>query len=229
MSNPDLALLRLLQLFSPTAPTGAFSYSQGLEWAVECGWISNVADTHDWLSSQLAHHLQSLELPILLRLYQATEANDPDTFLYWSQILYASRETDELRQEEKHRSQALWLMLDKLPESTAWIELKQWKPALDSSQLASFALAANKWQISASSLLLAYCWSWLENSVAAAIKLIPLGQSQGQQLLHQLSPQISDSCQQAAKIADHQISSSTTAIAIASSLHETQYSRLFRS
>lgn len=221
--------LRLLQLISPTLPTGAFTYSQGLEWAVECGWVADEQDTRQWLRSILYDSLQYLELPVLARLYQAASDHDHTSFQYWSHWLYASRETSELRDEEMQRARALYTVLGNLPNKTDWHELEDWRDALLQSQLAGYALAACHWQIRLADLLQGFGWSWLENAVAAAIKLVPLGQTPGQRLLYELSPEIDFIVEQAVTLEDHMIGASTPALAIASSLHETQYSRLFRS
>jgi len=229
MQASSFAALRLMHLISPNLPTGAFTYSQGLEWAVECGWISNEEEAKQWLQCVLTDSLQYLELPLLFRLYQALEHNRPLEFNQWSQWMYASRETYELREEEKQRARALYSLLKKLPDSDNWTELENCKAALLKSQVAAYALAAKHWKISANDLLLGYTWSWLENAVAAAIKLVPLGQSEGQRLLYELTEDIVNTVEQASLMDDERIGASTPALAIASSLHENQYSRLFRS
>lgn len=229
MPEAGLSHLRLLQLVSPNLPTGAFTYSQGMEWAVECGWLKNKSDTRDWLKSILDDSLQYLELPLLARLYHAAKNENSESFLYWSQRLFASRETFELRNEETQRARALFALLKKLPDSESWMELENNKQALLASQIAGYALAASQWKINLNDLLLGYTWSWLENAVVVAIKLVPLGQSEGQQLLYELSDDINSAVEQALKINDDEIGASTAAMAIASSLHETQYTRLFRS
>jgi urease accessory protein len=229
MPESGLAHLRLLQLVSPNLPTGAFTYSQGLEWAVECGWLKNKLNTGDWLKSILGDSLQYLELPLLARLYHATQNSQAAIFLQWSQQLFASRETFELRNEETQRARALFRLLKKLPQSETWPELETHKQALLASQIAGYALAASHWNIPLKELLQGYTWSWLENAVVVAIKLVPLGQSEGQQLLYELSDNINLAVDQALKISDDEIGASTPAMAIASSLHETQYTRLFRS
>lgn len=228
-TDTGLAGLRLLQLISPTLPTGAFTYSQGFEWAVECGWASGEEDTRQWLQSVLTDSLQYLELPVLALLYDAVNANDHAAFQHWSQRLYASRETAELRNEEKQRARALFNVLRNLPDSQDWHQLEDWRDALLNSQLADYALAASHWRIALKDLLRGYTWSWLENAVAAAIKLVPLGQTEGQRLLYGLSAEIGGIVEDAIMVDDDAIGASTPALAIASSLHETQYSRLFRS
>ncbi len=229
MRKPDLSDLRLRQLVSPNLPTGAFTYSQGLEWAVECGWVKNSADTKKWLQSSLNDSQRYLELPLLARLYAAAKNNEEEKFHHWSQRLYASRETLEFRNEETQRARALYNVLNKLPDAEYWLELKNWKDALLNSQVAGYALSANQWGITLPNLMQAYVWSWLENTIAAAIKLVPLGQSEGQRLLFELSNDIDKIIEHALQVEDDEIGASSPALAIASSLHETQYSRLFRS
>lgn len=229
MSESSLPGLRLLQLISPTLPTGAFTYSQGMEWAVECGWVKNESDTRRWLQSVLTDSLQYLELPLLARLYAAAESKHQASFQHWSQWLYASRETRELRQEEQQRARALFSVLNKLPDRHRWPELDSWQSALLTSQLAGYALAASHWRIAVKDLLTGYSWSWLENAVAVAIKLVPLGQTEAQRLLYELSADIEGLVERARLLEDDEIGASTVALAIASSLHENQYSRLFRS
>ena len=229
MPEDHLSGVRLLQLISPNLPIGAFTYSQGMEWAVECGWVSNKEETRQWLQSVLHDSLQYLELPVLLRLYQAAKRSNQADFEYWSQWLYASRETLELRQEERQRARALHTLLGNLPKSDAWPELEEWQDGLLSSQLAGFALAARHWGITLNELLQGYTWSWLENAVAVAVKLVPLGQTDGQRLLYELGIEICVLVERTASIEDDIVGASTPALAIASSLHETQYSRLFRS
>lgn len=228
-----LSHLRLYQLISPSLPIGAFTYSQGMEWAVENGWIYDSESLSEWLETMLKDSLLWLELPILLRLYQARENNDAELFLQWSQQLYASRETAELRQEEMNRARALLSVLNKLPhtgfEQDNWPELLLWREALLKSQIAGFALAAYQWEIEKKEMITGYAWSWLENAVTVAIKLVPLGQSDGQSVLYRLAETLPQLVDDVIQVTDDEIGASTIASAIASSLHETQYTRLFRS
>ncbi|GGB92165.1 urease accessory protein UreF [Marinobacterium zhoushanense] len=220
-----LAELRLYQLISPALPVGAFTYSQGLEWAIECGWVSDKKSLNEWLSSVLEHSVASLEAPVLFRLSDALENGDNQRFNDWCRYLIASRESSELRAEERQRAQALMRLLPALevplPETI--------RPGTETTQLAGMAQAARHWGIDSRSLCRGYLWSWLENAVMAGVKLVPLGQTDGQQLLMRLSETLPALLDQAAKIEDRDVGSSTPALAIASSLHETQYSRLFRS
>jgi urease accessory protein len=220
-----LSDLRLYQLISPALPIGGFTYSQGLEWAVEAGWVRDKNSLQNWMAGLLEHSIATLELPVLMRLQQAFADSDELAISRWSQYLLASRETMELRKEERQRGAALARLLPSLdvniPQRLAKI--------IAGNQLAGIALAANCWQIDPIKTMSGYAWSWLENSVMAGVKLIPLGQTHGQQILLQLAEQIPSAIETAMVIHEEHIGSSTTALAIASSNHEKQYTRLFRS
>ncbi len=105
----------------------------------------------------------------------------------------------------------------------------EWRPVLTRSQAAGFAFAAAAWSIPVSDTLLGYAWGWLENLVLAAVKIVPLGQTQGQQILQRLVAKIPGLVPLALAMDDDAIGASSPALAIASSAHETQYTRLFRS
>ena len=221
----DLPLLRLMHLVSPSLPVGAFTYSAGIEWAVEAGWIRRVGDLEQWLSDQLHHGLVPLDLPIAMRMHRAAERGDLDGMGRWIDWLLAGRETAELRQEEINRGRALADLLN------AWglPNADRWKPQLARSQTAGFAFAASGWKVTADAMAAGLTWGWLENLTLAAIKIIPLGQTEGQQLLYRLLPAIPDAVRRAAVLKDEDIGASSPALAIASSAHEQQYTRLFRS
>lgn len=220
-----LSELRLYQLISPALPVGAFTYSQGLEWAIECGWVTTPDQLEAWLGSVLHHSVATLEVPVLARMLKATTEQDQTAFEHWGAVLHASRETRELRAEELQRGQALARLLPELG-----IEIPDaLRHSVESSQLAGMALAAQVWEIDIRTLARGYLWSWLENAVMAGVKLVPLGQTAGQKILLNLSDQIPELLTTALELADADVGSSTPAMAIASSLHETQYTRLFRS
>ncbi len=223
MDNPT-ALVRLLQLTSPSLPVGGFTYSQGLEWAVEAGWVGDEASLAGWLRELLLEQLARVDLPLLERLYQAAARADRAAFDHWNHELIACRESAELRAEERARGRAMALLvLELIPTAAAWRE------PLRASQLGGFALAAAHWQIPLPELLTGYAWSWLENLVLAGVKLVPLGQSAGQRLLLRLGGELPRAVAEAQALPDEEIGASAPAAAIASALHEGQYTRLFRS
>ena len=221
----DLNLLRLLQLVSPGLPIGMYSYSQGMESAVEDGWIKNSEDTREWLSGILQNGFTHIDLPILDRLYTAWENGDPSAIHYWSQLLIAYRETAELRLEDRHSGQAL----ARLITSLGFAEMQSWSRHPDATLAGLFSFIAVKWQIPRRQVLIGYCWSWLENQVLCAVKLVPLGQVAGQQLLINLTDAIPALVEQALLLEDKDLGGSAFSFALASSRHEMQYSRLFRS
>lgn len=221
--------MRLQQLVSPSLPIGAFTYSQGMEWACEGEWLRDAASVKAWLASLMASSMAEFELPLIRHMKQALEEQDSGLFSYLAQIAWAGRETSELRLEEQQRGKALLTLLQQLPASQNWPELTQQQAELGKTQLAGFSLACYHWQVDLESSLLAYLWSWLENQITVAIKTVPLGQTQGQVLLTELcdlAPQIIE-LSLGCEIDD--LGASTPALSIASSLHETQYCRLFRS
>jgi urease accessory protein len=225
MLNNALSELRLFQLISPSLPVGGFTYSQGLEWAIEAQWVTDTRSLKDWLQSVLAASVATLELPILIRLLNAFNSADEASVVRWTRWLVACRETAELRKEEQQRGAALAKLLPNLG-----ITIPQHLAATVSScQLTGIALAASQWTIDSQQLCRGYSWSWLENNVVAGVKLIPLGQTHGQQIMLELAEDIPSAAAQAEQIKDADIRSSTPAMAIASSRHETQYTRLFRS
>ena len=221
----SLSELRLFQLISPSLPVGGFTYSQGLEWAIEARWVTDKPSLQDWLQSILAASVATLELPVLIRLLKAFNSADEASVVHWTEWLIACRETMELRKEERQRGAALARLLPSLgiqiPSHLA--------AAVSSCQLTGIALAANQWGIESQQLCRGYSWSWLENNVVAGVKLIPLGQTHGQQIMLELAETIPAAVTQAMGTDDADIRSSTPAMAIASSRHETQYTRLFRS
>lgn len=219
------ALLRLLQLVSPALPIGAYHYSQGLEQAVEAGWVRDEAMAADWIGGIAAQSLATLDLPILLRLHRAWSSGDAGLARAWSQRLIAARETMELRAEDRHLGSALARVLVDLgiEDAGAWLANE------DATHAALFTLAASRWEIAAEDAAAGHAWAWCENQVLAAIKLVPLGQRAGQRLLDRLIGEIPAWVAAALAITDEDIGIATPMQGIASARHEQQYSRLFRS
>jgi len=221
----NYSLLRLLHLVSPTLPTGAFSYSQGLEWAVEAGWVHDSSSLAEWLSDLIQQSLAYVDIPILFRMYISVKEKQYGDLEHWCSTLLACRESSELQQEERVRGRALTRLLHgfglNFPE--------QLEKSLNHSQLVGFAFAAVKWDIDIQDAALGYTWAWLENQVLAGIKIIPLGQTEGQCVLLQLSSKISEVVKQGTQIKAKEIGAASSSMAIACSLHENQYTRLYRS
>ncbi len=219
------SLIRLLQLCSSALPVGGFTYSQGLEYAVECGWVSSEKDLKNWLADLIETNLAQLDIPVLQRMRRACENNDEAALEYWCQHLTAYRETAELRLEEVNRGRAMSRLLVDLDVVMA----PEWQDTLNQSQLAGLAFASHAWQIEMATLAQGYGWSWLENMVISGVKLVPLGQVAGQRILLELAELLSEQVQRGLELKDEQIGSSAPALAYVSARHETQYTRLYRS
>lgn len=221
----SVSLMRLMQLTSPSLPVGAFAYSQGLESAVELGVLKDLDSARGWIQNIMHQGLGRLELPIFYRLYQAWDVNDDVQLKALNAQLFAQRETSELHAEDAHMGSALSRLLSSLDMqgTTLWV---RGEPL---SFTTMFALAAVRWNIDMSQAATGLVWSWMENQVAAAIKLVPLGQTDGQRLIGELLQEIPALVTQSSQLKDDEIGSSLPMLAILSAQHETQYSRLFRS
>lgn len=221
----DQGLLRLMQLVSPSLPVGSYAYSQGLETAVSRGWVTTEIDARQWIGGLLRGNLAFVDLPVLFRLYAAFTASDHAQVRHWSAFLAACRESRELRQEDRHLGQALARLLADLGVNSAQV----WRRAETASFAVSFALAAVAWRIPVHAAVAGYAFAWLENQVACAIKLVPLGQTAGQRILSMVQQDILQATVDAQQVADDEVGFSAPAFAIASALHETEYTRLFQS
>lgn len=224
--NPstDLGLLRLLQLVSPALPVGAYAFSQGLELAVEAGWVGNARQTREWIGGILTYSQARLDVPVLVRFYQAWQRGDLDCFQRWNRFLAAARGSAELQQEDCHMGWALYRLLGDLGLD----EISD-LPCSDPSFTAMFAVAACRWEIALETAATGLCWSWAENQVAAAVKLVPLGQTQGQKILLQIAEEIPAAVATGMALRSEEIGAVSPAVAMASARHETQHTRLFRS
>jgi urease accessory protein len=218
-------LLRLLQLASPTLPVGAYAYSQGLEWAVESAWVRDERTAADWIGGVLGAGPAQLEVPVLARLYRAWETNNLERVHYWSRTLDAARESGELQAEARQLGESLAVLLTQLGVDAA----QPWKEVEYAGFPTLFALAAVTYRVPLPEAALGFLWAWCENQVAAAIKLVPLGQAAGQRILSTLIEQLPEVVERGLALADNEIGALTPRLVIGSARHETQYTRLFRS
>jgi urease accessory protein len=226
--DPGIALVRLLQLASPALPIGAYSYSQGLEWAVDAGTVRDAATAATWIGDLLDLVVAPGEAAVAWRLLNARERRDWREFARWNTWFCASRETAELRAETEQMGAALIKLAVALelfdPETTEQLARC---PAV--ALPAAFALSARAYGIGSDAALVAYVWTWLEAQVAAAIKCVPLGQVAGQRLLKSLGARIPGAVAGARATIDDDVTSFAPGLALASARHECQYTRLFRS
>ncbi|MEA3411708.1 MAG: urease accessory UreF family protein, partial [Pseudomonadota bacterium] len=220
LANPGL-----WQLISPGLPIGAFAYSQGLETATETGWVRDAQGVESWLQGVLAHGLSRLDVPVLVRLRMAWDRGDDAEIRDWTRFLLASRETAELRAEERHLGVALARLLAGLGVG----EADDWQGDTPVTMATMFALATSRWGIPTPSTTLGYAWSWLENQTMAAVKLVPLGQTDGQRILRRIGAALPALVRDGAALPDEAIGASLPGLQYASMCHETQRTRLFRS
>ena len=177
--------LRLLQLASSSLPVGSFTWSQGLEWAVETGWVNSVDTFECWQTRQMENNVFTVDLPLFARLYHACEQDDIDAARRWTAYLLACRETRELREEERSRGVAFTrLVVDWQPECP-----QQWRAHFADSQLCGMAWLGVQWRIPLHDLALTLGYSWIESAVMAGVKLVPFGQQAAQRLIISLCAQ----------------------------------------
>ena len=225
-ANERLASLRLYQLTSPAFPVGAYSYSQGLEFACDEGVVTDAASAELWIADCLRHSVACLEAPLAARMLQAAFNGDVLQLSAWNAQYLSLRETAELRAEALQMGYSLRRIARDLG---AWAEHAALPPEGALTYACAFAWACAQWRIAPKSALEAYLWAWCENQVMAAIKAVPLGQTAGQQMLARLAALIPGVADAARALADDDICNFTPGLAIASARHEAQYSRLFRS
>jgi urease accessory protein len=223
---PDaITMMRLLQLSSSALPVGAYSYSEGLEYLVDSGKIDNSDRLQRWLTQELRYGSIRMEAAILVRAYQAIAAQDIDTLWYWNDWLSVARETEELRLQSWQMGQSLVRLMQNLQPSLdlCLARDKNYNFAI------AFAIAAERWQIDLETTAIGYLYSWASNLVGAGVKMIPLGQTVGQQMLLDLQPCIADTGREVLHLTDDELEACTWGLSLASMAHEIQYARLFRS
>ena len=229
MSAYAAPLLRLMWLASPALPVGGFSYSEGLEAAIEAGLAGNETLAGDWLLDQLQLSLVRCDLALVAQAIGAWQAGDTARIAELNAWADQTRETAELRQQAMQTGRSLleWLRNGeqrddpRLPVLAALAPAPLWPVA--------FALATVLAGAAPRDALLAFAWGWAENMAQAAMKAVPLGQSAAQRMLARLAAAIPDAVDAAAVLPDEARVAFAPGLAILSAQHETQYSRLFRS
>ena len=224
-------LISLLHLASPALPIGGFSYSQGLEAAIDCGLVSNAQTAERWIHDNLAQVQAQCEAPVWLLLHRAWIAQDHVAVATWNDWFHVTRETSELRLETEQMG---W-SLAKLVAQMGWGSDAMRDALRELSPLClptAFTAACVALDISERDGLAAYAFNWAENQVAAALKAVPLGQVAGQHILrglHGAVLEVVDEAVQRADAAPPRLSTFSPMLGLLSARHETQYSRLFRS
>lgn len=227
----DTALLRLLQLASPSLPIGAYSYSQGLESAIDAGMVHDAASARAWIHAALNEVVARFDAPVQWRLLLAFAERDEVAICDWSERWLAARDTAELRAETIQMGyslrQLLGALLEDVPEADA-----RMLALLDVAALslpAAYACAAAALGVTPANALLGALFSWVENQVLVCVKTVPLGQVAGQKMLLALASAVEETARHAQALSDGALSNWAPGLSLLSMRHEVQYSRLYRS
>ncbi|PSO47082.1 MAG: urease accessory protein UreF [Cyanobacteria bacterium SW_9_44_58] len=231
-----MTILKLLQLSSSALPLGAYSYSEGLETAIEQDQIRGKEDLRQWLSDELSYGAIRLETALMLRGYRCWATQDLDSLSYWNQWASAVKETSELREQSWQMGNTLTRLLLSLETVRRESNQGSWdleqginlmgKPC---NYAIAFGMGAAHWQIDEHSAVLGYLHSWATNLMNAGVKLIPISQTLGQQLLLQLHPEMESATTTILNLRDDELYTCSWGLGLAGMQHEIQYTRLFRS
>ena len=232
ISTVDNQLLCLLQL--AFAPVGAYSYSEGIESLVETGAIDSEITLRNWLENSLQFGAVRVEAAVVVRALRAAQRGDLSALSYWNAWATAAKETEELRLQSWQMGRTLVKLLLDLRSPVSSVLTTSVKDLVECGGnpcnfAIGFGIAAASWQIEEEAAVLGYLYSWAANLASAGVKLIPLGQTAGQQLLLDLRSQISCTAREVLQLKDDDLGSCSWGLGLASMAHETQYTRLFRS
>jgi len=223
-------LLHLLWLASPTLPVGAFSYSEGLEAAVEAGLVHDEFSTADWLSDQMTIVLARSEIPVLAGAFDAWRAEPVDecSLRELNTWHLCTRETAEMRMQAQQMGRSMREWLRALAPGDARLHLLA---ALEPAPTwpVAYALALARTGATRHESALTFAFSWVEAAVQAALRVVPLGQNAGQRVLARLADLLPGQVEAALERTRSRRQSFAPGLALLSSGHEVQYSRLFRS
>ncbi len=223
-------LLQILWLASPALPVGGFSYSEGLEAAVDAGQVHDETSAKVWLTDQLHLGLARADLAVVAQAIPAWRQGDLARIQALNQWVLTTRETHEFRLQTEQMGRSLVEWARQLGELGAGVFERLQAARLDpASYPVAMACAAASYDATVRDSLLGFAFGWAENLVQAAIKSVPLGQSAGQRMLARLAQDIPAAVDHALTLTDDTRQAFTPLLAIHSARHESQYSRLFRS
>lgn len=218
--------LQLLRLASPGLPIGGYSYSQGMETALDLGLVHDETTARHWLADLLAGPLSQFDGAMLAACCRAAAIGDMAALQRLNAQLLASRDSREQVLESTQMGYSLRQLLLGLPEGG---DAALWPAGEPLSLPVAWALAARCLQLPGEQALEAWLWGWLENQVMVLMKAMPMGQSAGQRLISSLLPELATAAARAWQLPPGDISNFAPLYAWVAQKHETQYSRLFRS
>ncbi len=205
---------------------GGYSYSEGLESLISQEIISDRVTLKSWIEREFQVGAIRIETAVMDRAYVAGMLSDNCQLQYWNHWLSAARETEELRQQSWQMGGSLTKLLVELTPEIQDLIMQIDRPC---NYAIAFGITAQSWQIDRQATIAAYLHSWVTNLLGAGVKLIPLGQTAGQQILWQLQGEIECLSEQILTLADDDLYACSWGLSLASMQHETLYSRLFRS
>jgi urease accessory protein len=217
------ALLHLLQFASPALPIGGYSYSQGLEAALEAGLVHDADSGREWIARYLAEVVAQWDAPLFWRLLKAFETGDDASVALWSERFLASRDSAELRAETVQMGYSLTRLIAELGVADVTVL------GAEVSLPSAFACAVSALGIPHDEALLAMLFSWLENQVLVCVKSVPLGQVAGQRMLLSLRGDIEQAAERARTIGDDEMFNWSPGLSMLSMRHEVQNGRIYRS
>lgn len=223
MTSHARALVRLLWLASPGLPVGAYAYSRGLEQAVTRALVHDEGSLERWVRGVLTRQLACLDAPVMVRVLRAARREDWPEVARWSEFIAANRESRELALEDVQVGASLTRLLRELCVPSAG------RLGPKDGHAIAFGIACAHHDIDEASAVSAFLFTFVENQITAALKCMQLGQTAGQRVLTALMATIDALVEQVLRREDHQLGSFAPGLALLSALHETQYSRLFRS
>jgi urease accessory protein len=228
MTTTDAALYRLMTWLSPAYPLGAFSYSHGLEYAVEAGRITGVTALVEWVGTAVECGAGCVDAALFAAAYRAVEADDDATFDSLVELAAAWRGTTETALESAAQGAAFVAVTSSAWPSERFAELA----ARHAGQLAlpvAVGAACALHGIPLKTAIAAYLQSFAANLISAGVRLIPLGQTDGQRAVAALEPVVARAASAAVEADVDELGTAAPLLDWCSMRHETQYTRLFRS
>jgi urease accessory protein len=226
-----LAFLRLQTWLSPAFPAGSYSYSHGVEWAVEAAYIHDRESLVDWLAADLRYGTGRNEAIFFSESWSSATNDDRKRLLNVAELAAVFRGTAEFALESAQQGQALRSTINKVWRDSLldWLSDELANRNLPATPAVILGLASARQGIPLAVALPAFLQSYISNLVSAGIRLIPLGQTDGQAAIAALEDVVLAVSSDAATTTTIDLGSAAFLVDLASMAHEIQYTRLFRS